>query len=98
MRSFVSHVEDLYFNWDDDGEMVAQLLISYLQKPGSIDYNKLLSERQGPVCPRAAEDGTGKKISSCRADCSQAEELGPRADRAAGYAADENGRQRVPIF
>lgn len=43
-ESFVSHVEDLYFNWDDDGEMVAQLLMGYLQKPGSIDYNKLLSE------------------------------------------------------
>ncbi len=35
---FVSHLEDNYSNWDDDGEMVVQLVKSYLQKPGTSDF------------------------------------------------------------
>lgn len=41
--SFVSHVEDIFFNWDDDGEMVVQLLVGYMQKPGSYNFKQMLS-------------------------------------------------------
>lgn len=40
---FVSHAEDLFFNWDDDGEMIIQLLVGYMQKPGSVNFKQLLS-------------------------------------------------------
>jgi transcription antitermination protein NusB len=40
---FVSHIEDTFSNWDDDGEMVVQLLVGYLQKPGSINYKQMMS-------------------------------------------------------
>ncbi len=40
---FVSHVEENFSNWDDDGEMVVQLLVAYLQKPGSYDFKHMLS-------------------------------------------------------
>ena len=40
---FVSHIEDTFSNWDDDGEMVVQLLAGYLQKPGSINYKQMMS-------------------------------------------------------
>jgi len=40
---FVSHIEDNFSNWDDDGEMVVQLLAGYLQKPGTIDFKELMS-------------------------------------------------------
>jgi transcription antitermination protein NusB len=43
-ESFVSHVEDNFSNWDDDGEMIVQLLTGYLQKPGSYNFNKLMSD------------------------------------------------------
>lgn len=43
-ETFVSYTEDLFPNWDDDGDMVVQLLAGYLQKPGSIHYNELMSE------------------------------------------------------
>lgn len=36
-EAFISHLEENFSNWDDDGEMVVQLLKSYLQKPGNID-------------------------------------------------------------
>jgi N utilization substance protein B len=42
-ETVVSHFEENFSNWDDDGEMVIQLLSSYLQKPGSINFTKLLS-------------------------------------------------------
>jgi N utilization substance protein B len=40
---FVSHVEENFSNWDDDGEMVVQLLVAELQKPGSLDYQDMLT-------------------------------------------------------
>ena len=43
-ETFVSHVEDNFSNWDDDGEMVVQLLSGYLQKPGSYHFNKMMSD------------------------------------------------------
>jgi len=42
-ETFVSHVEDNFSNWDDDGEMIVQLLTGYLQKPGSYHFNKMMS-------------------------------------------------------
>lgn len=38
---FVSHIEENFSNWDDDGEMVVHLLAAYLQKPGSYDFNEM---------------------------------------------------------
>jgi len=43
-ETFVSHVEDNFPNWDDDGEMIVQLLTGYLQKPGSYHFNKMMSD------------------------------------------------------
>ncbi|MEN9547484.1 MAG: transcription antitermination factor NusB [Bacteroidota bacterium] len=42
-ETFLSHIEDLYNNLDDDGDMIGQLLAGYLSKPGSINFNQLLS-------------------------------------------------------
>lgn len=41
--AFTSHIEENFTNWDDDGEMVIQLLVSYLQKPGSHDFNVIVT-------------------------------------------------------
>jgi N utilization substance protein B len=42
-ESFVSHMEDNFSNWDDDGEMIVQLLVGYIQKPGSYNFKQLMS-------------------------------------------------------
>jgi N utilization substance protein B len=42
-ENFVSHIEENFSNWDDDGEMVVQLLVGYLQKPGSYNFKQMLS-------------------------------------------------------
>lgn len=40
-ESFISHLEELYSNWDDDADMVVQLVKAYLQKPGA-DFSQFL--------------------------------------------------------
>ncbi|MBI5857502.1 MAG: transcription antitermination factor NusB [Sphingobacteriales bacterium] len=42
-ESFVAHVEEVFSNWDDDGEMLVQLLSGYLSKPGSYNFNQMMS-------------------------------------------------------
>ncbi len=42
-EAFTSHVEEHFNNWDDDGEMVIQLMAGYLQKPGSLNFNEIVS-------------------------------------------------------
>jgi len=40
---FTSYIEELFSNWDDDGEMVIQLLANILQKPGNADFKEMIS-------------------------------------------------------
>ena len=40
---FTSHIEENFINWDDDGEMVIQVLAGILQKPGSVSFSEGLS-------------------------------------------------------
>jgi N utilization substance protein B len=40
---FTSHLEENFTNWDDDSEMMNQLMLNYLQKPGSYNLQDMLS-------------------------------------------------------
>jgi transcription antitermination protein NusB len=40
--AFITHLEEAYSNWDDDGDMVVQLIKSYLQKPGGADFTQFI--------------------------------------------------------
>lgn len=40
---FVSHMEENFSGWNDDGEMIVQLLAGYIQKPGSLNFKELLT-------------------------------------------------------
>lgn len=42
-ENFLAHLEENFNNWDDDGDMTAQLVKAYLQKPGSADFSQILS-------------------------------------------------------
>jgi transcription antitermination protein NusB len=42
-EAFLSHIEDCFFNWDDDGEMIVQLLVAYIQRPGTYNFKQMLS-------------------------------------------------------
>jgi N utilization substance protein B len=40
---FISHIEENFSNWDDDGEMVVQLVKGFLQKPGATDFSQFIA-------------------------------------------------------
>ncbi|RYY41188.1 MAG: transcription antitermination factor NusB [Chitinophagaceae bacterium] len=42
-ESFTNHIEELFSNWDDDGEMTVQLVQGFLQKPGSFRIDQYIS-------------------------------------------------------
>ncbi len=42
-ESVMGHVEEHFTQWDDDGEMMLQLVLNYLGKPGMINFQDLVS-------------------------------------------------------
>lgn len=42
-EAFINHLEEQFSNWDDDCEMVNQLILQYLNKPGSINFHVMVS-------------------------------------------------------
>jgi transcription antitermination protein NusB len=43
---FMSHIEENFTNWDDDADMVIQLLSGYMQKPGSYNFKEMISQEK----------------------------------------------------
>jgi len=43
-EDFISHLEELFNNWDDDAEMMDQLMLNYLQKPASYNLIPMISD------------------------------------------------------
>jgi N utilization substance protein B len=43
---FTSHVEEHFTNWDDDAEMMSQLMLNYLQKPGTYNLQEMVSKEK----------------------------------------------------
>jgi N utilization substance protein B len=41
---FENHIEELFTNWDDDGEMVCQLVMGYINKPQSVNFQEIISK------------------------------------------------------
>jgi N utilization substance protein B len=41
---FLAHIEELFSNWDDDGDMICQLLMGYIAKPGSVNFQEIISK------------------------------------------------------
>lgn len=45
-EAFISQIEELFSNWDDDCEMINQLVAGFLVKPGSFDFQDLLGQEK----------------------------------------------------
>jgi N utilization substance protein B len=43
-EDFIAHVEEFYNNWDDDAEMMDQLVQTYIKKPASIQLDQLMND------------------------------------------------------
>ena len=40
---FISHLEEFFIHWDDDAEMMNQLVLNFLQKPAGHDFKDMIS-------------------------------------------------------
>ena len=43
-EDFITHLEENFIHWDDDGEMMQLLVLNFLQKPGSYDFGEMVSK------------------------------------------------------
>ena len=43
-EDFINHVEENFIHWDDDAEMMNQLVLNFLQKPSHADFSEMLSK------------------------------------------------------
>jgi len=60
-NDFMSHVEELFTNWDDDCDMINLLVINYLQKPGSYNFQEILSREKWEYGKKLLETVLEKK-------------------------------------
>jgi N utilization substance protein B len=45
-EGFLAHIEELFSNWDDDGEMISQIVMTYIAKPGSVTFQEIISKEK----------------------------------------------------
>ncbi len=45
-ENFISHVEELFINWDDDAELMHTLVLNYLNKFEGYDFTEILSKEK----------------------------------------------------
>ena len=58
---FISHVEEHFINWDDDAEMMNVLMLNFLQKPGSYNFNEFVSKEKWDFAKGLLETTIDKK-------------------------------------
>ncbi len=42
-EDFINHIEEHFNNWDDDGEMMDQMMLTFIQKPATTQLDQLMS-------------------------------------------------------
>jgi N utilization substance protein B len=45
-EDFTAHIEEHFTNWDDDADMINQLMLNYLQKPGSYNLQEMITKEK----------------------------------------------------
>ena len=58
---FISHVEEHFINWDDDADMMNVLMLNFLQKPGSYNFNEFVSKEKWDFAKGLLETTIDKK-------------------------------------
>lgn len=60
-ESFESHLEEFYTNWQDDADMMVQLVNNYLSKPASYNLEDLLSKEKRQFAINLLQTALDKK-------------------------------------
>ncbi|MGI8951055.1 MAG: transcription antitermination factor NusB [Chitinophagaceae bacterium] len=45
-ENFIANIEELFSNWDDDAEMINQLILNYLQKPSAYNLQNIAGDEK----------------------------------------------------
>ena len=45
-ENFISHIEDHFIHWDDDADMMNLMILNFLQKPGSYNFQDIISKEK----------------------------------------------------
>jgi N utilization substance protein B len=43
-ENFINHIEEHFNNWDDDGEMMDQMMLTFIQKPATTQLDQLMNQ------------------------------------------------------
>ena len=60
-EDFINHVEEHFINWEDDAEMMNVIMLNYLQKPGSYNFDEFVSEEKWEFAKSLLETTINKK-------------------------------------
>jgi len=60
-ENFISHVEEHFINWDDDAEMMNLMMLSFLNKPASYNFNEFISKEKWDFAKGLLETTIDKK-------------------------------------
>ena len=60
-ESFTSFIEEHFTNWDDDADMMNQLVLNFLSKPATINFQELLSKEKWDFAKGLLETTLDKK-------------------------------------
>lgn len=60
-EDFTSHIEEHFSNWDDDAEMMSQLMLNYLQKPASYNLQEMVSAEKWDFAKKLLVTAQDKK-------------------------------------
>ncbi|HEX2683562.1 MAG TPA: transcription antitermination factor NusB [Ferruginibacter sp.] len=60
-EDFISHVEEHFIHWDDDAEMMNQLVLNFLQKPAHVNFNDILTQEKWEFAKSLLETVMEKK-------------------------------------
>jgi N utilization substance protein B len=45
-EDFVSHIEEFFIHWDDDADMMNQMILNFLQKPSNYNFQDIISKEK----------------------------------------------------
>ncbi|MDH7460370.1 transcription antitermination factor NusB [Chitinophagaceae bacterium 26-R-25] len=60
-EAYTDHLEEIFSNWDDDCDMINMLVLSYIHKPGSFNFQEILTKDKWQYAKSLTETVLDKK-------------------------------------
>ena len=60
-EAFIEHIEEVFHNWDDDADMMEQLVLNYIQKPSGVNLLEMVGSEKWQFAQSLLETTIDKK-------------------------------------